>query len=30
VKNYPFAQLNQAIADCLARETIKPALTFGK
>ena len=28
VKNYPFAQLNQAIADSLSGATIKPVLTF--
>jgi aryl-alcohol dehydrogenase len=29
VKNYPFAQLNTAIADSLSGATIKPVLTFG-
>lgn len=29
VKNYPFSQLNEAIADSLSGETIKPVLTFG-
>ena len=29
VKNYPFAELNTAIADSLAGATIKPVLTFG-
>jgi aryl-alcohol dehydrogenase len=29
VKNYPFAELNQAIADSLSGATIKPVLTFG-
>ena len=28
VKNYPFAQLNEAIADSLSGQTIKPVLTF--
>jgi len=28
VRNYPFAQLNQAIADSLSGATIKPVLTF--
>ncbi len=30
VKNYPFAQVNTAIADSLSGATIKPVLTFGK
>ena len=30
VRNYPFAELNQAIADSLSGETIKPVLTFGE
>ena len=29
VKNYPFAELNTAIADSLSGATIKPVLTFG-
>ena len=29
VKNYPFAEVNAAIADSLAGATIKPVLTFG-
>jgi aryl-alcohol dehydrogenase len=29
VKNYPFAQVSQAIADSLSGQTIKPVLTFG-
>jgi aryl-alcohol dehydrogenase len=29
VKNYPFAQVNEAIADSLSGQTIKPVLTFG-
>jgi aryl-alcohol dehydrogenase len=30
VKNYPFGQLNRAIADSLSGATIKPVLTFGR
>ncbi len=30
VKNYPFAELNQAIADSLSGATIKPVLTFAR
>jgi aryl-alcohol dehydrogenase len=29
VKNYPFADLNQALADSLSGATVKPVLTFG-
>jgi aryl-alcohol dehydrogenase len=28
VRNYPFAEVNTAIADSLAGATIKPVLTF--
>jgi aryl-alcohol dehydrogenase len=28
VRNYPFAELNTAIADALSGETVKPVLTF--
>ena len=30
VKNYPFDEVNKAIADSLSGETIKPVLTFGE
>jgi aryl-alcohol dehydrogenase len=30
VKNYPFADLNTAIADSLSGATVKPVLTFDK
>jgi aryl-alcohol dehydrogenase len=29
VKNYPFTELNAAIADSLSGATVKPVLTFG-